>query len=183
MPRIGFLAYPLAGCLWTRVTVAGAPNPKLQGGSVLLKIVGIGCGAVFVFAVVLIALIAIIANSSDGESNDRENGGNDVPVLTEMQKSTAIDTIMGYDLVRDAAISQNGRDLSLAIIVNDAASEEYAKQLGDNFVRLVKTFGPEESPDKEIGAGIYNYLIGIYTPTEKTIAQGAKARFATRISW
>ena len=35
MPRIGFLAYPLAGCLWTRVTVAGAPNPKLQGGFLL----------------------------------------------------------------------------------------------------------------------------------------------------
>ena len=90
---------------------------------------------------------------------------------------------MGQSLVMDAAISQDGRNLSLVLVVNAAASEEYAKEVGDNFVRLVKTFGPEEAPSGEVGAGIYDYLIGVYTPSEKRIALGAKVSFATRITW
>lgn len=51
--------------------------------------------------------------------------------------------------------------MNLVIIANAAINEEYAKELADSFVRIVKTFSEDESPGKEIGAGIYNYLVGV----------------------
>jgi len=64
-------------------------------------------------------------------------------------------------LAVDADVFQDGEDLNLVIIANAAINEEYAKELADSFVRIVKTFSEDESPGKEIGAGIYNYLVGV----------------------
>ena len=146
----------------------------------MLKKIGIACGAL-VAIIVVIAIIVGVAGGGDG--NDDVPAATDVPVLTEEQKSLAINAMMGQSLVSDAAITQDGRNLSLVLVVNAAASEEYAKELGSNFVRLVKTFGPEEAPGREIGEGIYDYLVGVYTPAEEQIALGAKVSFARSITW
>lgn len=104
--------------------------------------------------------------------------------LSESAKDLAIGVITGYDEVLDAAISQDGRDLSLVVIVGCATSEEVAKNLGDNFVRLVKTFGPELAPTgTEIGKGDFDYLVGVYCGNERKLAQGAKVRNAGNITW
>ncbi|OPY56979.1 MAG: hypothetical protein A4E51_00218 [Methanosaeta sp. PtaU1.Bin055] len=103
--------------------------------------------------------------------------------LTEEQKELAITSIEGYTEVQDAAITQDGDQLSLAIIVPYGTNEETAKDLGDSFVRLVKTFGPEEAPGKEIGPGIYDYLVGVYYPNGDTVALGAKVSNARAIHW
>ena len=55
--------------------------------------------------------------------------------------------------------------------------------MGENFVRLCKTFIEDDSPGRTIGRGKYDYLIGVYYPNEKRVAQGAKSRVANRISW
>ena len=110
-------------------------------------------------------------------------GGEPPPKLSEETKSDAIDFIMGESLVRDAAITQDGSKLTLVVIVNAAATEGYAKEVGENFVRYLKATGPDENPGKEVGSGIYDYLIGIYTPTEAVIAEGAKVDIARKISW
>ncbi len=86
-------------------------------------------------------------------------------------------------LVRDAAITQEGHKFSLAIVVNYAVSEEYARELGDNFVRLTKTLGPDDRPSKEIGQGKYDYLVGVYRSNEQEVVLGAKDRNARRITW
>lgn len=109
--------------------------------------------------------------------------GPSAPPLTETQKSLAIETIKDYPRVRDAAVVQDGSDLTLAIIVDYATSEEYAKELGDNFVRLVKTFSEDESPHKRIGKGIYNYLVGVYYPNEELVVMGAKSSTSDHITW
>ena len=104
--------------------------------------------------------------------------------LTESAKDLAIGVITGYDEVLDAAISQDGRTLSLVVIVGCATSEEVAKNMGDNFVRLVKSFGPESSPSgTEIGKGDFDYLVGVYCGNERKLAQGAKVRNAPHITW
>jgi len=105
------------------------------------------------------------------------------PELTQQQKTFAIQTIMDYPEVRDADIIQEGKVLSLAIIVGYATSEERARQLGDNFVRLVKTFGPDSSPGKIIGQGTYDYLIAVATPDQRIIVQGAKVNSSDHITW
>ena len=105
------------------------------------------------------------------------------PTLTESQKDLAIQSIMGYSEVRDAAISQNGQDLSLAVMVDYATSVVRAKELGDNFVRMTKSFGPGPTPGKEIGKGVFDYLITVIYPNEEIVALGAKVRFSPKITW
>lgn len=106
-----------------------------------------------------------------------------IPEITEQQKSFAIDGIMEYSLVEDADVFQDGEDLTLVIIVNPAINEEYAKELADNFVRMVKTFSEEENPGSEIGTGIYNYLVGVYTPSEEEVVIGYKSKDLDHITW
>jgi hypothetical protein len=53
------------------------------------------------------------------------------------------------------------RYFSKHLIANAAINEEYAKELADSLVRMVKTFSEDESPGKEIGTGICNYLVGV----------------------
>ncbi len=105
------------------------------------------------------------------------------PELTEQQKALAIQVIKDQPDVQDAAVAPNGNRLSLAIIVDYATSKERAKELGDAFVRLVKTFGPEPDPGKMIGGGTFEYLITVATPDGKVIVQGAKVSFSEYISW
>ena len=103
--------------------------------------------------------------------------------LTASFKSSAISSIMGYPEVMDAAITQRGDQLSLVLIVFSGTSSQRAKALGDNFVRVVKSLSPDASPGRDIGKGIYDYVIGVYYPNEKRVAQGAKSRTSSRISW
>ena len=83
----------------------------------------------------------------------------------------------------DAAISQDGRDLSLVLVVAYATNERYAKQLGENFVRMLKSLSQDDPPGQSIGTGIYNYLVGVYLPNGDRVALGAKARTSDRITW
>ena len=86
-------------------------------------------------------------------------------------------------VVRDAGIFQDGCDLKLVLVVNAATTEAYALELGDRFVRMTKALGPGPGPDQEIGTGIYNYLVGVFTSNEKRLALGAKVATATRLTW
>ena len=106
-----------------------------------------------------------------------------VPRITEEEKRLAIDMLKGYEFVRDASISQKEEILSLAVIVNFGTSKNIAKEMGDNFVRLVKSFSKDEMPEKLIGEGIYDYMIGVYYPNEEQIVFGVKVRNGKSISW
>jgi len=106
-----------------------------------------------------------------------------VPKITEDEKLLAIASIKEQSGVKDAAIKQKDEKVSLAMIVEYGTSKERAKELGENFVRLVKTFSQDVNPEKEIGRGIYDYLIGVYYPNNKEIVMGAKASIARSITW
>lgn len=105
------------------------------------------------------------------------------PLVTEQEKQMAINEIEQHGGVRDAAISQDGDDLSLAIIVDYNVTSAKAKELGENFVRLVKSFSKDEAPGQEIGSGIYDYLIGVYYPNKKDVVMGAKSSISGKITW
>ena len=106
-----------------------------------------------------------------------------IPIITETQKTKAINTVTGNPEAREAAITQQERVLSLVVIVNRGTSETRAKDIGDSFVRLAKTFSNDVNPGKEIGSGIYDYLIGVYFPGSVKVVSGAKASNARRIMW
>ena len=84
--------------------------------------------------------------------------------------------------VRDAAVSVEGNQYSL-VVVAYATSESYARTLAEDFVRLLKSLGPDDSPGKEVGRGKYDYVVGVYYPNEEPLALGANASTAGSISW
>ena len=96
---------------------------------------------------------------------------------------TVIETAKAYPEVVDAAISRDGRRVSLVLVVRSATSTAQAKTLGENFVRLYKSMSDDDPPGKSVGAGQYDYLIGVYYPNEKQVAFGGKVSFAEHISW
>ena len=142
---------------------------------------------------VAVGLAGIVAGLSiTAWATDREDAGSSAPFaqettiplrLTGVQESSVIQVIEGEIDVAEAAITQNGRDLGLVIIVLPNITRERARQLGENFVRLVKTIGPDKPPGSQIGIGFYDYLIGIYYPDGSTIALGAKVRSSPDITW
>lgn len=105
------------------------------------------------------------------------------PVVTKKQKDLAIRTIKDYSAVKSAAVVQEGRNLDLTITVDYATPEENAKELGNNFVRLLQTLGPEAMPGAVVGKGMFNYLVGVYYPSEEMLAMGTKPRTSDRITW
>ena len=105
------------------------------------------------------------------------------PVVTTKQKNLAIRTIKDYSAVKDAAVVQEGRNLDLSITVDYATPEENARELGNNFVRLIQTLGPEAMPGAVVGKGMFNYLVGVYYPSEEMLAMGTKPRTSDRITW
>ena len=133
----------------------------------------IGCGGSLALLVIIVIVIIIAA---DGDSNVELNIAADI-------KAIAISSISDYPEVIDAAISQDDRGISLVLVVAFGTDEGRAKELGDNFVRMLKSFSEDSPPGKDIGKGMYDYLIGVYYPDEMQVALGAKARSANRISW
>ena len=103
--------------------------------------------------------------------------------LTVRQKQQAIGTMMRKRLVNEASISQDGQRLSLGLVVRVETTRDNAQELGDNFLRLVKTFGPEALPGREIGSGIFDYEITVAYADGTRIAQGAKDANGIRIAW
>jgi len=105
------------------------------------------------------------------------------PVVTRKQKNLAIRTIKDYSAVKDAAVVQEGRNLDLSITVDYATPEENARELGNNFVRLIQTLGPEAMPGAVVGKGMFNYLVMVYYPSGEMLAMGTKPRTSDHITW
>lgn len=97
----------------------------------------------------------------------------------------AVDGIKEYPEVMDAAVNQKSNEINLVVIVKKGTPKEKAKEMGDNFLRMLmaNSMGIENSPKKEIGPTKFSYVIGIYDSGENQIAMGAKAPAARKITW
>lgn len=97
----------------------------------------------------------------------------------------AVDGIKEYPEVVDAAVNQKSSDINLVVVVRQGTPKEKAKEMGDNFLRILmaNSMGIENSPKKEIGPTKFSYLIGIYYPGEIQAALGAKAPASRAITW
>ena len=140
--------------------------------------------------VALVVVIEVAASTGGGGETDTEQAERPAPVAKSAEiliqaniQAMAVATIKENSGVVDAAINQDGKTVSLVIIVGYATNERWAKEVGENFVRLVKSLSQDSQPGKMIGRGMYDYLIGVYYPDQERMALGAKARNADRISW
>lgn len=133
--------------------------------------------------ILMLALACSEVATSNSTRVPRATRVTQTPVFPSDKADLAISQIESYPEVLEAAIKQNDDDLSLVIIVIPGLSSERAKELGDNFARMVKSFGPEEAPTKNIGRGLFNYLVGVYYPNEAKVVIGAKVKNRTSITW
>ena len=98
-------------------------------------------------------------------------------------QNLAIQSIKQEHFVLDAAIAQRGNRFSLALVIERVASPQRARELGENFVRMLKLFSDDENPGRNIGPGKYDYIITVTYPDETVVAIGGKASTSTWISW
>lgn len=105
------------------------------------------------------------------------------PEMSVEEQNLAIESIKENPDIVDAGIAQENDTISLSLIVSEATDTEKAKELGDSFIRVVKTFSQDEQPSEAIGSGIYNYIISIGYQNKPDTIIGAKAKISENITW
>lgn len=136
-----------------------------------------------VIVLILSGLVVLIGCDPESQTRAEPQIPTAIPTPERVDTQTILSQIESYDSVRDAAIKQDGRQLSLVLIVDYATSEEYAKELGENFVRITKTLLGDGTVGQSIGKGQMDYIIGVYYPDESKVAIGAKPRNSDHIRW
>ena len=102
--------------------------------------------------------------------------------ITDVQKSQSLREITDYSDVVDATLLQSGVSVTLDLVVISTVSEERARELGDQFVRVVKRRGPDHRPVNQLGTGTLDYTITVSYPDEE-ISKGSKRKIDTQITW
>ena len=105
--------------------------------------------------------------------------------LSDLTVKMSIDAIKEYPEVTDADVNQKSDEINLVVIVKEGTPVNTAKEMGDNFLRMLlsNSMGAENSPKKEIGSTKYSYIIGVYYPNEEQVALGAKSPASRSITW
>lgn len=138
----------------------------------------------------MLLLLLLVACSSSEETGEQ----NELPEISESAIEHAYDVINDYDMVKDSYIevSKDDKKITLVIQVNAATNEEYAKDLGDSFVRALAsgaaTYSEDDlrTPSKDDLGEIYDYYdlhVGIGSGPDNFIVQGAKVTSSPKITW
>ena len=106
------------------------------------------------------------------------------PMLSASAAEDATTAARAESLVLEANVQQRGRTVVLSLVVAADTPPDTARALGQRFVGLVKTAAPAEpNPSDEIGAGEFDYIIHISSPTDELIARGRKTTVETQLRW
>ena len=123
----------------------------------------------------------------ESEKKTKPESNEPVPIMSQEEKELAVAIIVGYREVTAAEITQENSILDLVLVVKPGTGNTPAKKLGDQFIRTVKTVGPDENPptygNRQIGTGKFNYYIGIYYPDKTELLMGTKFAVDSTISW
>ena len=140
----------------------------------------LGMASASAFALVPHA-IKTIAGWLSGQDGDN---GPEHPILTPSEEILALAYARTGGHVLDATIRQRGRTIDLWLVVRPTTSLTTARALGERLLVLVKAFSAvEPDPDDKIGAGEYDYIVKVSSPTDTVIALGAKATTDTTLTW
>ena len=140
----------------------------------------LGMGTASAFALLPHA-IKTIAGWLSGHDGDN---GPEHPILTPSEETLALAHARADGHVLDATIRQRGRTIDLWLVVRPTTPLNTARALGERLLVLVKAFSSvEPDPDHEIGAGDYDYIVKVSSPTDTVIALGGKATTDTTLTW
>ncbi|MDP6581699.1 MAG: hypothetical protein QF681_13680 [Vicinamibacterales bacterium] len=132
------------------------------------------------FALLPAAIKTVAGWFMRGDGDD----GPEFPILTEPEETRALAGIRADSQVLDADVDQRGRRVALSLVVPSDTPPGIARALGERFLLLVKTIASAEpDPDDGVGAGDFDYIVRVGTPTETVLAEGGKATSDTRINW
>lgn len=106
-----------------------------------------------------------------------------VEPIGEDVKSLVINSIKGYDRIIDVSIYQRGNKVMIILIADYGTSEQYARRMGGNLVRMLKSFSPDTSPNNRIGPGIYEYHVKVTMPSQTMLAEGVKFDIGHNLKW
>ena len=106
------------------------------------------------------------------------------PILTEGEEALVLAGAVAGGTVLHAGIDQQGRTVTLSLVVPADTSPDTARALGKRFVLLVKTLASDEpDPEDEVGAGDFDYIVRVSSPADTVITLGGKATSDTKINW
>ena len=155
------------------------PREMQEAGAT--DVLGIATASAFALVPYAITAITKIAGWLFGDDGDDTPAH---PILTESEETRALAGATADSHVLEAGIHQRGRTVALSLVVRADTPPDTARALGARFVRLVKTFASAEpDPEHDVGAGDYDYIVRVSSPTESLIALGGKATTDTRIHW
>ena len=144
-----------------------------------------------VLAFGLLALLSLVMpdRSERGEASSPSTqatvaSSESFPQVSDEIKQVVVDYVVeSSPMVLDADIHQEGRRVDLVMVVSFAINEAHAHEMADSFVRMLKSLGPDTNPGKEVGPGIYDYVIGVYLPDRESLFMGGKSRGSSDIYW
>ena len=111
-------------------------------------------------------------------------GNRMVPVLDAGQETSVVEATMTGTEILHAGIDQSGRTVELSLVVPERTSGRQARRLGRRFVWLVKTNSQHElDPERLLGAGVFDYIVRVVTPSNKVLAEGGKTTTAEQLPW
>ncbi|MBM42454.1 MAG: hypothetical protein CL483_11085 [Acidobacteria bacterium] len=111
-------------------------------------------------------------------------GNRMVPVLDAGQETSVVEATMTGTEILHAGIDQSGRTVELSLVVPERTSARQARRLGRRFVWLVKTNSLHElDPERLLGAGVFDYIVRVVTPSNKVLAEGGKNTTDEQLTW
>ncbi len=111
-------------------------------------------------------------------------GGDPPPPYPEDTMNLAMETMEQRPEVSDSDLYQKEQNLFLILVVAFGTPETVARRSGEDFVRLVKTLGPEDPPSIDaIGEGHYEYVVGVFYPGNVLIDRGIKRSSDDELTW
>lgn len=143
--------------------------------------------AVLLFPLVIVTISVInggnLLRSLTGDKSEARQIRS-APMLSHKVRSLAIKQMRENEVVVDAAINQEGDELSFLLIVAQGTSTAQAETLGEDFVRVLESkIKDVQGSGEELAESKYSYLIGVYTPDQHRIAVASKSRNETDLDW
>lgn len=123
-------------------------------------------------AILVVILLLVLWGSGRQPVIQSESSALSIPIVSTQVKNQAIKNIAVHSLVGDAAISQEGKTLSLALLVDQSTPPAYALKLGKQFVESLKLLSGTLKSDKtHIDYPSYQFHLFIYYPNGKEVTE------------
>lgn len=157
---------------------------------------------IIAFAILLAIMLLVVGCGEGGQKEESKPEETRNEIQTEKKEETKLpevsetaiemtkELLMEETLVKDVHIEVKKDKIIIAIIVNAATNDEYAKELCENGVRFLASMSSDKDaglkgPSKNHLGDIYNYYdlsVGV-GPSPDNFIQGAKDKTANRIFW